>query len=70
MDYKGALVDQPNAMPTRKAMAATMFGSLLTIALWYAETFHEVRMDAGTQGAFHTLVGFMVMWFFKDRENH
>lgn len=64
-----SLIQQASPNPTRKVGAAAAAGAALTIALWVAETFFEVRMDAGTQGAFHTLVAFTVSWFVKDRMN-
>jgi hypothetical protein len=62
-------VDQLTAAPTRKVMAITVAGSLLTVAVWVLKEFYAVEIPGEVQGAVHTAMAALVGYFVRDRMN-
>lgn len=66
---KMPLTDQPGMAPTRKVMAITVAGSLLTVAVWAAKEFYGIEIPGEVQGAVHTAMAALVGYFVRDRMN-
>jgi hypothetical protein len=64
----GPLVNQPDAMPTRKWMAMTMAGAASTIVVWGISQLGVV-VPPEIQGAIQTLLVGMVGYMVHDRMN-
>lgn len=66
---KMPVVDQPGASPTRKVMAITVAGSLLTVAVWLVREVAGLEIPGEVQGAVHTSIAALVGYFVRDRMN-
>jgi membrane associated rhomboid family serine protease len=61
------LVDQPDAMPTRKVTAYAAGAALATVLLTTAVWLGAEQPPAGLEGALATVLGFIVAYFTRAR---
>jgi hypothetical protein len=64
---KMPLVEQNTARPTRKVLAMTVAGAVLTVAFWVAKDFYAIDVPGEVQGTLHTALAAVVGYFVRDR---
>jgi hypothetical protein len=64
---KMPLVEQNTARPTRKVLAMTVAGAVLTVAFWVAKDFYAIDVPGEVQGTLHTALAAVIGYFVRDR---
>jgi len=64
---KMPLIEQNTVRPTRKVLAMTVAGAVLTVAFWVAKDFYGIPVPGEVQGTLHTALAALVGYFVRDR---
>lgn len=60
--------NQPTAAPTTKVTVGALGGSLAAIMAWLLAEIWMVNMPPGTEGAFATLLAFLLAYIVPERQ--
>src|SRR6185312_11008368 len=67
VDATPGLVDQPNALPTRKVTGGVAGGAIACIVVWAANRYLNADVPPEVAGALATIIGGAVAYIVRDR---